>query len=62
MGSLWGIATIVGPILFVAVLAFVLLRNRAASPHNREVAEQGAIDLREQLTAEREERERGNES
>ena len=57
MGSLWSIATIVGPILFIAVLAFVLLRNRAAPDSNREIAEQGAVDLREKLTAEREARE-----
>ena len=62
MGGFWGIATIVGPILFVAVLAFAWLRNKSAPESNRRQAEQSAVDLREELPAERQERERSDAS
>lgn len=53
LGGLWGIATIVGPILFVVVLAWAVFRNRTSSPREDRIAEQSAHDLRDELTAER---------
>lgn len=57
LGGLWGLATVIGPILFVIVLAWAIMRNRKAGDRNRQIAEKSAGDLRDQLTAEREQRE-----
>ena len=38
MEGLWGIATILGPIVLLALFVFVILRNRQA-PVSREVTE-----------------------
>jgi len=53
LGGLWGLATIIGPILFLAVLAWAIFRNRKSSPSEKAISEQSAVDLREELTAER---------
>ncbi len=57
LGGLWGLVTIVGPLLFLAVLAWVIFRNRKVTPREDRVSEESAVNLREQLTAERKERE-----
>jgi hypothetical protein len=44
-GGSWGIINIVGPLLFVAVLAWVLLRNRKPSKRDVDRSEQGTRDL-----------------
>ena len=44
-GGSWGIINIVGPLLFVAVLAWVLLRNRKTSKRDVDRSEQGTHDL-----------------
>ena len=57
MESLWHIIDIVGPLLLLAAIVWVVLRNRRAKPGEMERAEQGARDLRREL--ENEEAERG---
>lgn len=57
MGGLWGLVTVIGAAVFLAALAFVVIRNKNAPAGNRQAAEQSARDLREKLTAEREQRE-----
>lgn len=59
MGGFWGAATVIGPILFVAVLAWVIYRNRAAPDSNLRIAEDSAREVREEMTEERERREAG---
>lgn len=44
-GGSWGIINIVGPLLFVAVLLWVLLRNRKSSKRDVDRTEQGTRDL-----------------
>jgi uncharacterized membrane protein len=57
MGSLWGLATILGPILFIAVLLWVKYRNSKMTPREKQMSEQSAVDNREAETAERRARE-----
>lgn len=49
MGWLWSLATVLGPILFIVVVGWAIMRNRAASPQNRARSEQGARELREEI-------------
>ena len=35
LGSLWGLLTIVGPILLIAVLAWAMLRNKTTAAQDR---------------------------
>jgi len=52
-GWLWGVVTVVGPILFGVVLIYVLVRNRLQkNKPPEEVSERGARELREQLNEE----------
>ena len=44
-GGSWGIINIVGPLLFVAVLLWVLLRNRKARKIDVDRTERGTRDL-----------------
>ncbi len=48
-GSLWGLATIIGPILLIAVIAYAMLRNRGGTKGDVARAERGAVELREEL-------------
>lgn len=49
MGSIWGVAVILGPIILLAVAIYVWMRNRQAGPHSVEQSERGARKLREDL-------------
>ncbi|MGF7147272.1 hypothetical protein FHS96_000881 [Sphingomonas zeicaulis] len=51
-GGLYGVVTIVGPILLLAALAFAILRNRKRTPADRQRTEQATRELREQLSDE----------
>ena len=51
-GGLYGVVTIVGPILLLAALAFAMLRNRKRTPADRRRTEQATRELREQLSDE----------
>jgi hypothetical protein len=57
LGSLWGLATIIGPILFIGVLLWVKYRNSKMSARDKQMSEQSAVDNREAETAERRARE-----
>lgn len=57
LGGLWGIVTIVGPLLFLAVLAWVIIRNRKLTPREKQMSEDSAVAVREEMTAERKQRE-----
>jgi cbb3-type cytochrome oxidase subunit 3 len=48
-GWLWSLATIVGPILLIAVIIYAYLRNRGGSRRQVERAERGAVEFREEL-------------
>lgn len=53
MEGIWPIATVVGPILLLAVLAWAFLRNRASASRSEiERAERGARELREEIEEE----------
>lgn len=49
-GPLWSLATIVGPILLLAVIIWAWSRNRAR--HNQREADAGAKRLQDQINAE----------
>jgi len=52
-GGLWGLATIVGPILLIAVIIWAMMRNRGGTKREVDRAEQGAVQLREELDQDR---------
>lgn len=53
MGSLWGVMTIVGPILLGLALLYALLRNRAETrPGDRAASDRAAARLRHELDRE----------
>jgi len=43
-GSLWGVITIIGPLILIAVIAWAALRNRATR-RSKDATEQGTRDL-----------------
>jgi len=47
-GSLWGLMTVVGPILLIAVMTWAMLRNRTRTPAEKERSEQAARELYEE--------------
>lgn len=49
MGGLWGIITIVGPILLIGAILYAVVRNRGGSRAQVEQAERGAAQLREDI-------------
>lgn len=52
-GSLWGVLTIVGPLLFAAVALFVIISNkRRNSPRDIARTEAATRDLHDQINAE----------
>lgn len=52
-GSLWGILTVVGPLLFAAVALFVIISNkRRSSPRDIARTEAATHDLHKQINAE----------
>lgn len=56
MESLWGVATIVGPILLLAVIVWAWASNRKAGAPSERQADAGAKQLREEIQAEDERR------
>lgn len=52
-GEILTIATIVGPILMLAVIIWAYLRNKAASRATTERAERGARELRDDIEHDR---------
>lgn len=60
MGGLWGVMTVVGPIVLALVILYALFRNKTASS-DRDIArtERGTRELREQLNREDTQREAG---
>jgi hypothetical protein len=58
MGAIWGLVTIVGPIVFAVVLLYALLRNKFQKKQPpKSVSERGARRLHEELNREGESRE-----
>lgn len=49
MGSIWGIAVILGPILLLVVAIYVWMRDKPADEDSVGRSEQGARELREDL-------------
>lgn len=49
MGSIWGVAVILGPILLIAVAIYVWMRNKQAGTRSVEQSEHGARKLRDDL-------------
>lgn len=49
MGELWSLATIIGPILLIAVIIWATLRNRRGSRADYERAERSARAVREDI-------------
>ena len=41
----WSLVTIIGPILLLAVIAWVILRNRKQTPREKERTDQGTRDV-----------------
>jgi hypothetical protein len=52
MENLWWLMDVVGPILLIAVIVWVWLRNRRARGSSVQQAERGAVKLREELDRE----------
>ena len=48
-GGLWGIATILGPLLLMAVIIWAVMRNRKANDNTVDRADRGAERLREEI-------------
>jgi hypothetical protein len=49
MGWLWSLLTVVGPLLLLSLFVWATLRNRNAPRSNRERAERGAKEVREDI-------------
>lgn len=49
MGSIWGVAVILGPIILLVVAIYVWARNKQAGARSVEQSEHGARKLREDL-------------
>jgi hypothetical protein len=47
-GSLWGMMTVVGPIIIIAVLMWAMLRNRTLTRAEKERSEQATRELYEE--------------
>lgn len=47
-GSLWGLMTVVGPILLLGVIMWAMLRNRTRSRADKERTEQATRELYEE--------------
>ena len=56
MSALWSLATILGPILLLAVVFYAWARNRNAPKGNKERAERGAREVREEIKEQEERR------
>lgn len=52
MESLWGVATVVGPIVLLAVIVWAWLRNRKAGAPSERRADAGAARLYDKIDAE----------
>ena len=53
MGTLWSLATVIGPLLLAGVILWALLRNRRRErPEDIAVSERAAHDLRDQIDRE----------
>lgn len=52
-GEILSIATIVGPILMLAVIIWAYMRNKSASRSTTQRAERGARELREEIEHDR---------
>ncbi len=57
MGWLWSLATVLGPILLIAVIVWAWLRNRGGSRAQIARAEEGAKEVREEIRRDPEYRE-----
>ena len=55
-GFVYSLAVILGPILLLAVVIYVWARNRNAPKGNKERAERGARDVREEIKEQEERR------
>ena len=51
-GVMWGLVTILGPLLLIGVILWAYLRNRNPRPGEIAQAERGARELREELEEE----------
>ncbi|MCW2349261.1 FtsZ-interacting cell division protein ZipA [Sphingobium sp. B7D2B] len=59
MGSLWSLMTVVGPVLFAAVLVYAIWRNkRDTKPGDEARSDRAAKDLRDSLDREDKRRDR----
>ncbi|WP_443969566.1 hypothetical protein [Sphingobium sp. CR28] len=52
MGGLWTLVTVLGPVLLLAVLAYVLIRRRQPSPREEARLDQATKTLRDDLDRE----------
>ena len=52
LDSIYGLATILGPLLFVIVIGYFAWSNRKMSTRDKARSEQGARELRDQLDSE----------
>lgn len=52
MGDFWGVVLILGPLVLLGVIIWAFTRNRAASRSTIDRAEQGAVQLREEIERE----------
>lgn len=49
MGSIWGVAVILGPIILLAVAIYVWVRDKQTDERSVRESERGARELREDL-------------
>lgn len=49
MNSLWGLATVIGPILLIVAIIYAWNRNRKAGPGSVREADRGAERLQDEI-------------